>query len=105
MRLAALAIVAACAGRPMRHDPHEGELELTFHNVAGGSVCAVFVFSVTDANEGRNRLEQNTELRNGDTLSVWLVPGDYQVRADGCSFEKLDLRGFTTNVRLNMNGN
>ena len=96
-------VIAACAGRAIRHDPHEGMLQLTFHNLAGGSICEVYVFPATDTNEGANRLAN--ELRSGEQLRLWLVPGDYQVREDGCTFEKLDVKGFTTNIRLNMNGN
>lgn len=88
----------------MRRNPHEGEHQLTFHNIAGGSVCRLHVWAVAEANEGTNRLTI-PELRSGDMLKLWLVPGDYQVRATGCDYEKLDVRGFTTNVRLNQNGN
>src|SRR5262245_48038925 len=97
-----LAVVAGCAAAMQRRNPHEGELKLTFHNMAGGSICGVVVFPVTET-ESANRLK--AELPTGETFSLWLVPGDYQVRADGCTFEKLDMRGFTTNVRLNMDGN
>ena len=103
---AALAIVAGCTEAAMRkRNPHEGEHQLTLHNLAGASVCGVFVFRVAEDNQGENRLASNGELRSGETLQLWLMPGDYQVRATGCSFEKLDVRGYVTNVRLNMDGN
>jgi hypothetical protein len=103
--LTALAFVAGCTEQSMRkRNPHEGEHSLIFHNLAGGSVCGVFVFRVADDSPGVNRIVSNGELGSGDTLELWLVPGDYQVRATGCSDKKLDVRGYTTNVRLNMNG-
>jgi len=98
-------MVAGCTEQAIRkRNPHEGEHQLTFHNLAGGSVCGVYVFRVAEDNQGGNRLT-NSELRNNETLQLWLTPGDYQVRATGCSYEKLDVRGYTTNVRLNMDGN
>ena len=98
-----LAIVAGC-GRSTLRNPHEGEHRLTFHNFAGGSVCGFHVYPVAQAQEGSNRLAPDAELRSGDSLRLWVVPGDYQVRATGCSYEKLDVSGFITNVRLNGDG-
>ena len=102
--MAALLIVAGCTGKPLRHDPHEGEHQLTFHNVAGSPVCGFYVYLVTDAQQGNNRLETVGELRSGNQLRLWFAPGDYQVRATSCSYEKLAVSGYTTNVRLNMDG-
>jgi hypothetical protein len=102
--LAGLALVAGCPARPTLRDPHEGERKLTFHNLAGGSVCGLYVYPIAQTQEGSNRLAPNAELRGGDTLRLWLVPADYQVRATGCPYETLDVSGFITNVRLGDDG-
>jgi len=102
-KFAVLAIVAGCGARQKLRNPHEGEHQLTFHNLAG-SVCGFYVFSVAQSQEGNNRLAQDAELRNGDSLRLWVVPGDYQVRATGCPYEKMNVSGYTTNVRLGPDG-
>jgi hypothetical protein len=98
--LAVLVIAAGCAGGLTLRNPHEGEHQLTFHNFGGGSVCAFHVYPIAQAQVGTNRLAPDAELRSGDSRRLWLVPGDYQVRATGCSYETLDVSGYTTNVRL-----
>ena len=100
-------MVAGCAkprARPTINTSHEGEHQLTFHNFAGGPVCGFYVYPIAQTLEGSNRLAPNAELRSGDSHRLWLVPGEYQVRATGCSYEKLDVSGYATNVRMSADG-
>ena len=67
-------------------------------------MCGFYVYLVAQTQEGSNQLAPDAELRTGDSRHLWFVPGDYQVRATGCSYEKLDVSGYTTNVGLGADG-
>jgi hypothetical protein len=103
-KLAALALLAGCPSRPTLRNPHEGESQLTFHNFAGGPICGFYVYSIAQTLEGANRLAPKAELPNGESHRLWLAPGDYQVRATACPYEKLAVTGYMTNVRLGDDG-
>jgi hypothetical protein len=106
MRIPALVwmVVVGCAGSPMSHDPHAGQFELTFHNEAGSAVCALHIFPEGDPAEGDSWLDAGTEVASGRFVAFWLQPGTYQVRAVGCSREKLQVTGYAPQVIMNRSG-
>jgi hypothetical protein len=88
----------------MTPDPHAGQFELTFHNEAGSAVCALHIFPEGEPAEGDSWLDAGTEVAAGRFISFWLRPGTYQVRAVGCSREKLQVTGFAPQVIMNRSG-
>jgi hypothetical protein len=95
--------LAACVGSTIR-DPHAGQLELTFHNEAGGPICALHIYPHAQAQPGNNFLDPDTEIGSGDSVDFWLEPGTYQIRAEGCPYEKQKVSGYAPQVIMNTKG-
>ena len=105
MRAIVALALTACVGRGTAwRDPHAGQFKLTFHNQAGGPVCALYIFPHAQAQPGNNFLEPDTEIGSGDSIDYWLEPGTYQVRAEGCPYEKQQVGGFAPQVIMNRAG-
>ena len=104
MKWLAILLVSGCIGRATLRDPHEGQVRLQFHNVAGGPICELYVFPFGQTNEGANRIAPDTELPTGMRVDVWLEPNTYQVRAAGCPYETTRVAGYAASAPLPMNG-
>jgi hypothetical protein len=103
LRAVAALALTACVGTTIR-DPHAGQFKLTFHNEAGGPVCALHIYPHAQAQPGNNFLDPDTEIPTGDSIDYWLEPGTYQIRAEGCPYEKQKVGGFAPQVILNQAG-
>lgn len=104
MKWLAVLLVSACIGRATVRDPHEGQVRLQFHNVAGGPICELYVFPFGQTNEGTNRIASGTELPTGKHVVLWLEPNTYQLRAAGCPYESTQVGGYAASAPLPMHG-
>jgi hypothetical protein len=105
IRAVAWMMLVGCAGNPLaREDPHAGQFQLLFHNEAGGAVCAIHIFPEGDPTEGDSWLDPGAEVASGQSIALWMQPGTYQLRAVGCSREKLQLTGYAPQVIMNRSG-
>jgi hypothetical protein len=100
----AIVVLSGCIGRATARNPHEGEVRLQFHNVTGGPICELYVFSFGQTNEGANRIAADTELPTGKRVDLWLAPNTYQLRAAGCPYESTQIGGYAASAPLPMNG-
>src|SRR5262245_55258287 len=80
--LATVSALGACVG-PTIKTKHPGQLELKFHNEAGGPVCKVFVYPFGQQEPSNNILEVDTEITTGGSVATWVEPGTYQINAQG----------------------
>jgi hypothetical protein len=104
LRALAFVLLTSCARNPMRPDPHAGQFELAFHNQSGIAVCELYIFPEGEAAEGKNWLDPGVEVANDRPVHFWVTPGTYQVRAVGCTREKLLVTGFAPQVIMNRSG-
>jgi hypothetical protein len=104
-RAAIVLALTGCSGPTlMSKDPHAGEYKLSFHNEAGGPVCALFIYPFGQREPSNNILDANTEVASGGEIATWIAPNTYQIHADGCPYEKQQVGGYAPQVIMNADG-
>jgi len=83
--------LAALTGTPIPPPTDNiGSYQITLTNQSTWDVCYVYIAPSTDTNWGDDWLGKDEQIAPGDSKSISIEPGTYDLRAENCDYMRLD---------------